>query len=190
MAARSIWTVTLSRTAKAVVAVGLVLGLFLYLVLLDLGVNAGRIHYGVSVGGFDIGGLTETEAVEELAERGLELREAPVILTYEGFDCRFMPAELGWTPQQAETAELALDVGRADAPFGALADRWRAWFGGVDIDWPDKPRRGAMSELIDECERQAEGLGLELDRFKLRKRIRRAIVTWPRRPFVIPIVEA
>ncbi len=181
---------TLSRTAKAVVAVGLVLGLFVYLLLLDLGVNAGRIHYGVSVGGFDLGGLTMTEAVEELAERGQELREAPVILTYEGFDCRFTPAELGWAPLQAETAELALDVGRAAAPFGALADRLRAWFGGVDLEWPDKPRRKAMRELIDECERQAEGLGLVLDRFKLRKRIRRAIVTWPRHPFVIPIEQA
>lgn len=177
----------LSRRAKAVVAVGVVIGLFVYLLLLELGVNAGRIHYGVSVGGFDVGGLTMVEAAGELAERGEELRYEPVIFTHEGFDCRFTPDELGWTPRQTTTAQLALEVGRADAPFGALADRLRAWFGGVDVEWPDKPKRGEMRELIDGCERQAEGLGLELDRFTLRKRIRRAIVAWPRHNFLIPI---
>lgn len=180
---------TLSRTAKALLAVGLVLSLVLYLILLDVGISAGRIHHGVSVQGFDIGGLATTEAIEELAERGQELRYEPVIFTHEGFDCRFVPDELGWTPQQAETAAVAEDVGRANAPFGALADRARAWFGGVDVEWTAKPKRSEMRELIDECERQAEGLGLTLDRFKLRKRIRRAIVTYPREMFAIPLEE-
>ena len=177
----------LSRKAKSVLAVGVVAGLLLYLLLLDLGVNAGRIHYGVTVGGFDVGGLTMVEAVEKLDGRGEELRDEPVIFTREGFDCRFTPAELGWAPLSSKAADLAEDVGRAGGPFDALSARLRAWFSGVDVEWPDRPGHRKLKSLIDECERQAEGLGLELDREALRRRIRRAIVTWPRRFFEIPL---
>lgn len=46
----------LSTTAKVLFGLGVAVAFFAYLVLLDFGINAGRIHYGVSVAGFDVGG--------------------------------------------------------------------------------------------------------------------------------------
>ncbi|MCA1704987.1 MAG: hypothetical protein LC808_17680, partial [Actinobacteria bacterium] len=76
---------------KPVALLLLLVGLLLYLLLVDLGVNAGRVHYGVTVGGYDVGGHTYPETFELLRERGKELEKAPIVLGAEGFDCRFTP---------------------------------------------------------------------------------------------------
>ena len=179
----------LPRPAKVLLAFSLAVGVLVYVVLVDLGINAGRIHYGVTVDGFEVGGLTEIEAIRALATRGGELRDTPVVITTEGLNCNFVPGQLGWGPQPSDTAGLARGVGRDGGPFEAVGQRLRAWFEGVEVEWAGKPRRKKMNALLDECERQAEGLGLLINRWKLRKRVRQAIVTWPRRPFDIPVME-
>ena len=178
---------SLPRPAKVLLAVALAVGIFVYAVLLDFGINAGRIHYGVSVHGVDVGGLTEVEANRVLGAHGEKLRETPVVITTEGLNCNFVPSEVGWRPRTTETADLARAVGREGGPFAAVAERVRAWFEGVDVDWVGKPKAKKVNAQLDWCERQAEGLGLSIDRWKLRKRMRRAIVRWPRKPFQIPI---
>ena len=180
---------SLPGPAKVLLAISLAVSVLVYLVLLDYGINAGRIHYGVTVDGVDVGGLTEIEAIRALARRGQELRDSPVVITTEGLNCNFVPSQLGWGPQPGQTAAIAEAVGRDGGPLSALADRVRAWFQGVEVKWADKPRRKRMNAFLDECEREAEGLGLSINRWKLRKRVRRSIVTWPRRPFDIPVQE-
>ncbi len=179
----------MSRTARILLALGLVVAVVCYFVLLDFGINAGRIHYGVSVEGVDVGGMTEIEAVRVLAERGEDLQHSPVILATEGFDCRFIPDEIGWDAQPVATAEAARQVGARGGIFRALGDRLRAWFEGVEIEWIDKPRAKKIRALVDECEQHAQALGLQVNRWRLRKRIRRSIVTWPRRTFVVPVLK-
>lgn len=173
--------------AKVLVAFLLVLGVGAYLILMDLGINAGRIHHGVSVGGITIGGMTFDEAKAELQETGSEIRFRPVVLSAEGMDCSFIPDELGWGPKPKRTAETARDVGFSGGLLSALRDRITAYFSGVEVEWADKPNPVKVTELIDECEEQADGVGVELNRYKLRRRIARAIVTWPRRVFQIPV---
>jgi hypothetical protein len=175
--------------SKVLLALALLLGLAFFVVVVDLGISAGRIHPGVSVDGLDVGGLTVTEAADLLEQRGEELKSTPVNLIAENFDCDFTPEEVGWGPQPSDTAEDAIRVGRDDAPFGALADRVKAWIGGVNVDWAGNPSAPKVTRLINRCEEQASGLGLALDRGKLRYRIRLAIVTWPRRPFNIPLAD-
>jgi hypothetical protein len=166
-----------------------VLVLIGYLVLIDLGVNAGRVHSGVRVDGIDVGGLTVAEAVALLEDAGQDLKGQEVVPTAEGFDCRFTPREVGWGPQPFDTVQIAMRVGRDDAPFGALADRVRAYLGGIEVDWAGKPSRRKVARILDRCEQQAAALGAVIDRRALRAEIKRALASTTRRTFEIPLME-
>lgn len=179
----------ISRGSKIVVAVGAVLGLSFFALVVELGVNAGVIHHGVSINDIDVGGKTEEEVVDELQRRVDVLSDEAILFTAEFLDFEFYPEDIGWRPRVVETAAKAMRIGRDDAPFGALADRFRAWFGGVTLYWTGSPRARMVSAMLDEWEAAAAGVGAEIDRWRTRKRIRRAIVTWPRHPFQIAVVE-
>ena len=179
--------VNLSARAKVLVIIFLVVGLAVWVVLLDLGINAGRIHYGVHVRGTDVGGMTLEEAMDVLQEQGERLRYEPVVLSAEGMECSFIPDEVGWGPKPKSTAEDARDVGFRGGPATSFRERIKAWFTGVRVDWAGEPKFWKVTPLIDDCEKQATALQLELDRYKLRRLMRRAIVTWPRRIFQIPV---
>lgn len=180
----------LSTRAKVLLAIVLLFGFVVWVVLLDLGINAGRIHYGVNVRGTTVGGMTIEEAMDVLQQRGEELRFEPVVLSAEGMNCSFIPDDVGWGPKPKSTAETARDVGFTGGVFDALGDRVTAWFTGVRVDWVDTPNVRKVTSVIDDCEEQAEALNLELDRYKLRRLMRRAIVTWPRRIFQVPVDPA
>jgi hypothetical protein len=179
--------VNLSTRAKALLAVGLLIGLVVWVVLLDYGINAGRIHYGVHVRGVNVGGMTLEEAMDVLQERGEEMRYEGVVLSAEGMNCSFIPDDVGWGPKPKSTAEAARDVGFRGGLSTSMRERIKAWFSGVRVDWADKPNVRKVTSVIDDCEEQAEALHLELDRYKLRRLMRRAIVTWPRRIFQVPV---
>ncbi|MGH2729845.1 MAG: hypothetical protein ACRDJI_04470 [Actinomycetota bacterium] len=179
-----------SRTARAALGVTAAMGILAFLIVVELGVNAGRIHYGVSINEIDVGGLTEAEAAELLETRVGLVQFEPVVFTTEFLEFSFVPADVGWRPRVLETTRAAMSLGRDDVPFGAVADRVRAWFSGVKIHWTGSPRAFQVGEMIDEWEREAEGVGLTIDRGRLRARIRRAIVTWPRRAFKIPLATS
>jgi hypothetical protein len=181
--------VNVSRTAKGVFALAIVLVLGGYLVLIDLGLSAGRVHHGVRVDGVDIGGLTVAEAAALLEDAGEELKQEEVVPTAEGFDCRFTPEEVGWGPQPFDTVETAMRVGREDAPFGALADRVRAYVEGIEVDWAGKPDQRKVARLLNRCEEQAGALGVLIDRRELRVKVRQAITSTGRRRFEIPLLE-
>ena len=151
-----------------------------FLVIVDLGVNAGRIHYGVSVENFYVGGMTAPQAVERLGDRGKDLKKTAISLGAPGVRCSFVPGQIGWGPQPADTTKIALDVGRDGAPFRALADRARSWLGGVTVQWADSPDPSAVDDLYDECQKSASGQGLVVDREAFDESVLRAIVTWPR----------
>ncbi len=177
----------LTPPVKTVLVLALIVAAVAYLVLLDLAVNAGRVHRGVSVGGLDIGGLNRTEAEAALAARGEEMKETPMIFTSEGFDCRFTPEHVGWGPQEFETADAAMAVGREGSWLEAAGDRIEAWTDGIDVDWADAPDPAKVGRELNRCEDLAAAMGVTIDRARLRYKIKRAVVTWPRRPFRIPL---
>jgi hypothetical protein len=181
--------VNVSRATKGVFGLAIVLVVAGYLVLIDLGLSAGRVHHGVRVDGVDIGGLTLAEAVALVEDAGEELKQQEIVPTAEGFDCRFTPEEVGWGPQPFDTVEMAMRVGRDDAPFGALADRVRAYFDDIELDWAGKPNERGVRRLLDGCEEQAAALGVVIDRRELRLEIGRAINSTGRRRFEIPLLE-
>lgn len=191
-----------NRSARIALVVGIVLALLGYLFVLEFGVNAGRIHYGVEIrGDLDVGGMTPAEADEVLKERAQLMLEDEIVLDGQGVSVRFFPREpefstedvlvAGWAPGRAATINAAMAVGREDGPITALVDRSRAWFGKVKVGWKGHARAFRVTKIIDEVERLGAKEDLSLDRAALRLKIRRVLNSWPRRPFYrIPFTES
>jgi hypothetical protein len=181
--------VTLSRTAKIVLSLSILVAALLFLLIVDLGVNAGRIHYGVRVDHMNLGGLTELEAVDVLDRRGSTMAQAPVLFKRDGVKCSFMPLDVSWVPKVHRAVAHALAVGRQGSAFHAGRQRLQAWFGGVKIRWPEQTDRHEVAAVLDRCQRLAAASGLEISRWKMRLKIKVALATWPRRTFHIPLVK-
>lgn len=179
-----------SLKGKLVLGLAALVGLLVYLVIVDLGMHAGRVHRGVNVAGFDIGGLTEIEAFEALQERQALLEDTPIVFIANGFDCRALPSDLGWSPQPFNTAQQAMEIGR-DGILSGLRERVEAWIDGVKIGWAGTVEPAEVDEFLEYCEDNAAVVNATVDRPKLRYRIRRAIVTYPRSPidFKVPLVK-
>lgn len=179
----------LSPAVKTVVIVFGVVTVIAYVLLLEFAINAGRVHRGVDVEGFAVGGLNYAEAAAALEDRGTAMKLAPMIFTTEGFDCRFTPEDIGWGPQPADTADAAMEVGRDGGVLDALRERMKAWTDGVRVEWAGSPDTAKVGRELNRCEKLAAGLGLEIDRPKLRYAIKKTIVTWPRNPVPIPLAR-
>ena len=180
----------LSRTAKIALSVSGLVAVALFAVILDLGVNAGRIHYGVRLDHLSLGGLTELEAVDVLDRRGVEMAQAPILFSKKGVRCTFSPGDIGWTPRVHRAVAAALAVGRQGSLFEAGRRRLDAWFGGVRIRWPAPSDRHQVAAVLDRCQNLADSSGLQISRWQMRLRIKRALVTWPRRTFRIPLAHS
>jgi hypothetical protein len=163
-----------------------ILGLVLFLAIVDLGVNAGRIHYGVRVDRLKLGGLTEGEALDLLEQRGNLMLQTPIKFVSGSAECSFLPFDVGWTPDAHRTVSAALEVGREGSLLHAAHQRIKAWFGGVKIQWPDRPNKHRVGAILDQCERTSRAAGVVLARHKMRVEIRHALRTWPRPTFHIP----
>lgn len=177
----------LSRTAKIALSLSAILGLVLFVVILDLGVNAGQIHYGVRIDQLKLGGLTEGEAVDLLQPRGNEMSQTPIRFANGSIECSFLPLDTGWTPDIHRAVSAALRVGREGSLLHAAGQRIEAWFGGVKIHWPDRPNKQGVSGILDKCERVVRSSGAQLARFRMRLKIRHALATWPRPTFHLPL---
>lgn len=179
-----------STRSKIVIASLAVVAATVYLVIVDLGISAGRIHRGVSVRGIDVGGLTVVEAARKLGPIGEDLADNPLLFTAPGVDCRFLPRDLGWGPQAFDTAETALQVGREGGPFAALWDRFRAWVSGIEIGWSDVPDSAKIDRFLNECDERVASVGVTLDRSEMRVRIRQAIGAWPyEQVYELPVAD-
>ncbi|MFN2489091.1 MAG: hypothetical protein ABR529_05035 [Actinomycetota bacterium] len=175
----------MSLGTRLVLVLGVV-GTGLYLLVVDVGISAGRIHHGVSVAGVELGGLTEAEAMGRLQERARAMKDAPLVVSGAGIERLVSPRDLEWRPNPERSAKQAMRIGRDHLPFGALVDRVRGWLAPIELEWAGRHNPKRVVELVDGIEQEALERGLELDRGMLRYRIRKAITTWPRRPVEIP----
>ncbi|MGH2753179.1 MAG: hypothetical protein ACRDLB_01990 [Actinomycetota bacterium] len=171
----------LPRSTRLVLGAGVLLSVLLYLVILEVGLSAGKVHAGVNVQDIAVGGLTRGEAEERLDARGKEMLKEPIVFVAEGVDCRFLRREVGWGPQPFDTAERAMQVGRDGAPFRALADRLRSWIGGVTVDWADRPDPEKVATIVESCRESAASLGLDIvvDGEAMTRAINEAVLQWP-----------
>jgi len=120
-------------------ALALVIGSLLLVVLAGMVPVAysyayeGRIFPGVSVGGFDLSGMS-TQQAEALLQQKLDYPGRGKIAFQEATNLwTASPAELGLFLDFETTALAAYNLGRAGNQLSRLADRWRAWSAGIDL---------------------------------------------------------
>jgi hypothetical protein len=179
--------VEIGARPKFFLALAVIFGLLAYLVIVDLGINAGRIHRGVEVAGLNVGGLTPTEAEDELRARADELKYALVTFHRDGVVCSVSPLEVGWDPRADDTAAAARNVGRDQNLWRSLSERFRAWAFGEKVRWRASTDPRKMRRAVADCERRFLAHQLALDRDKFRHKLRHAIVRWPRKSYRVPI---
>lgn len=175
-----------TSTRLALTALALV-GSIGFLLILEFGVSAGRVHHGVTVDGFDVSGLTLNDLQDSLFEKAHALEDEPVCFSHDAIRLCIDPADVGWRMSPRETAQQAFDVGRAGFPLGAINERATAWLGGVDVPWEGTARGERVGRVLNEWESILGGRGLELRRFAARQRIYRALGTHPRVIVPLPI---
>ena len=179
----------LSRTAKASIAGATALCLVLFVIIVDLGINAGVVHHGVTVSGLDVGGLTLEEAQSALYHHRGRMRQAEVCFSRPDFEDCLPPEDFGWFPSEERIRAVVLeayDVGRTGGPLTALRDRLRAWSGDTKLSLPHSVQPWRVTNIIDEWEQTLIESDLRLDREEARARIKDALAAWPRRTLRLP----
>jgi hypothetical protein len=173
----------ISLTAKIVLALVAAAGVVFYLVVLDLGINAGLIHGGVRVGHLDVGRLTDTEAQRLINDVGREMQATPIKFTADGLPMySWTPDELGWQPRPKKMVARAMKVGRRGDFGRSLGDRLKAWFGGVKIRW-ERPKPWRVRREVNHVAAEAALVDMDVDKARLQFLIRKATWDWPRAPF-------
>lgn len=185
----------ISLLAKTLLGVFAVLSVLGFLVVAELGVNAGRVHYGVTVGGIGIGGLTQAEARSRLrhlkADDPLKdrMKSTPIVFTRRGLKLSVTPEQVGWRADPAATARRAMRVGR-EGLWSSITERARAWFGGEAVAWVGSPRAAKVTRLLNAWQKEIRSAGFVFtgkDRAKLRFKLRWRMSTWPRTFYRIPV---
>lgn len=112
-----------------------VLGLILVLVVgagADAALTVGRIHPGVTVGPFEVGGETREVAAQRIAQGVAERAAAPVTVTAGGASWDVTAESIALSVDATGLAESAYSVGRGEF-VSVVAGRLRALLGGVDL---------------------------------------------------------
>jgi hypothetical protein len=185
--ARRSSTRSLSTPTRFFLALAAILGGLAFIGIVEFGISAGRVHHGVTVDGFAVGGLTLNEVQDTLVDRAHQFRDEPACLKHDVIVLCVDPVDVGWRPEPRETGSRAYAVGRTDGLLRALADRADAWTSGVDVPWEGGPNGRKVGRVLDEWESIFEGRDLALRRFAARNAIREALETWPRETDAIPV---
>jgi hypothetical protein len=175
----------LSFRARLIAGLLAALAFAVYVVIVDLGLFAGKVHRGVTVAGYDVGGLSFPELVDALEGRRDDLLTREIVFTTDGFSDVVTGADLGWDPHVFDTARATYAVGRTGVIDSAVR-RLRAWFGEVSVSWENGIRRERLGRLIARWEREA---GVDVDDGPARRLIRTAIGAGAADVYEIPIAD-
>ncbi|MQA98838.1 MAG: hypothetical protein GEU78_00860 [Actinobacteria bacterium] len=174
----------LSSRARLVAGLLAALAFAAYLVIVDLGLYAGKVHRGVTVAGYDVGGLSFPELVDALEDRRDDLLTREIVFSTDGFRDVVTGAELGWDPHVFDTARATYATGRTGGIIDSAEGRLRAWFGEVSVSWENGIRHERLGRLIARWEREA---GIDVDDGPARRLIRTAIGAGARDVYEIPL---
>lgn len=179
----------ISATAKLALGTAVVIAVAVYVAVVDLGMNAGKIHSGVTLGTISVGGMTQSEAAAHLETVGRQMRDEPVTFAVGTLTFEIFPADVRWQPSSEDMARKAMSVGRGGGLTHAASARWQAWFGGVELSWR-RPGARSLTMEIEELSDELDGLGYDLDEEGMRRALKQAIWDWPRQDeYQIPLVE-
>jgi vancomycin resistance protein YoaR len=95
--------------------------------------SSDRIADGVTIGGVDVGGMTEAEALRTLEQRAAVVAAQPALFTYKDKTFSIRPEQLGMSTDWEAAIEQALDRGDGFALFRGFS-RIKLRFSGADIE--------------------------------------------------------
>ena len=103
-----------------------------------------KIAPGVTVGGVDIGGLSEAEARDVIQDRVVAPLDKPVVVTFEGRQYRLNPQQLETTADVDGMVDEAVEVTRE----GGLIERVSRYVQGSEVDTDIEPRVHYSKEAV------------------------------------------
>lgn len=133
-------------------------------VALEFGLNASKVHPGVSVLGVDLGGKTEAQAAAELNELVHRSDQEPIVVRAEDRSWPALPPALGRSVDVEGTVSDALAVGREDGFLSSLWSRVRLYFSPrsvpLRVALDPEPRDVFISSLAEEVDQPPVNAGL------------------------------
>ena len=130
---------------RPLLAAGLAVVLVLGLVVADTALAAGSVRRGVSVGGIDLGGLSQVAARAKLAAAAQAVGARPLVLRAEEARLELPRSQAGIRFDLDDSVDAAFEVGRSGL---SDLDRLRTWFGGIDLPWSVRLDRPSFARAV------------------------------------------
>lgn len=137
----------------AVVAVVAVAGVGLGL---DYGLNAGKVHRGVSVLGVNLGGVSQAQAAEKIATHFQTSLDNEIVLSYDGSEWTVTGSQLGVSYNAQKMAADAYSVGRSGSLLAQVRDRFHAVVSGEEIAVESSVDEEASTAFLSEVTAQTD----------------------------------
>lgn len=123
--------------------------------LIDSTLYYGKVHAGVRIAGFSMGGLTRDEATAALTRLVEDARNQPITLSSGDKTWSIKPANVGTKIDVVGAVSAAMEVTRKSNFIVDLGRRFRLYFGDKDIPLQGTVDSGQMNEVLS---RVAEAL--------------------------------
>ncbi|MBP2649501.1 MAG: VanW like protein [Firmicutes bacterium] len=127
-----------SRRVKFMVVLGAILILsFVCQISINAALTASdRVYNGVKVGDIDVGGLSETEAQEKIADYFTEkVKQAAITLTFNEHEWKIYDQDIDLSIDSVALAHQAYQVGRTGNVFFQIKEKYMTLNRGYTIPW-------------------------------------------------------
>jgi vancomycin resistance protein YoaR len=116
----------------------------------------GRIHYGASVAGADVSGMTRARARHNLYASNTAVLDSPLVVFHQGKLWQISPRDLNLNPGVEQAVESAYRLGRKGTLVRQIADRISLWRKPHDVELGWSFNRGKLKEFVGEIKNEAE----------------------------------
>ncbi len=141
---------------------------FIFIFYLIMGIfTLGKIFPGVSVMGIDVGGLTQSEAVERLESRITYPKQGLIAFEDQGSIWTFTPEEIGLFLDYSASVDQAYRVGRSGWPWQRISERLQVWQDGKNyapiLILDERITRERLNQIAAEINRPVREAAMRLE---------------------------
>ncbi len=144
---RQLWAVS---GGPYIIIVTVFLALVASFIFYDISLSSGRIHSGVTLSGFDVGNMTEKEAIKALKITVAKHKKNPVKLHYKSKEIDVVPTSVVKGIDYTKSVEKAYDFGRKGDFFKKKIARIKAYFSPRDIKLRYQINKAEMENVLVE----------------------------------------
>jgi vancomycin resistance protein YoaR len=116
----------------------------------------GRIHYGVSISGANIGGMTPVQARRKLYVDSASILDRPIVIIHEGKNWNISPRDLNLNLDIRQAVESAYRLGREGTLVKRISDRLSLWRKPRQVNLQFSLNKGKLKQSVREVKDQAE----------------------------------